>query len=43
MSAAQSTELHYDPLAELELMGVPVIRLWLRDTWGPGRPKTRLL
>jgi Zn-dependent peptidase ImmA (M78 family) len=43
MPVAQSTELHYEPLAELERLGIPVIRLWLRDTWGAWSPKDRAI
>ncbi|MFI2610646.1 ImmA/IrrE family metallo-endopeptidase [Kitasatospora sp. NPDC018619] len=28
----------YDPLATLDQMGIPVIRMWLRDTYGAWSP-----
>ncbi|MER5350657.1 ImmA/IrrE family metallo-endopeptidase [Kitasatospora sp. NPDC002551] len=34
-------EVQYDPAAELDRMGIPVVRLWLRDTWGVWSPKRR--
>ncbi|WP_224273959.1 ImmA/IrrE family metallo-endopeptidase [Streptomyces sp. LS1784] len=33
----------YDPLATLEQMGIPVIRQWLRDTWGAWSPRHRVV
>ncbi|WP_457028070.1 ImmA/IrrE family metallo-endopeptidase [Kitasatospora sp. P5_F3] len=31
--------LSYDPHAELDRMGIPVLRRWLRDTWGIWSPE----
>ncbi|MGW6913754.1 ImmA/IrrE family metallo-endopeptidase [Kitasatospora sp. NPDC054939] len=33
--------LSYDPAAEIEMMGIPIYRLWLRDTWGAWSPRHR--
>ncbi|MFD8319681.1 ImmA/IrrE family metallo-endopeptidase [Kitasatospora purpeofusca] len=45
MSAAVGTVaeagVQYDPAAELDRMGIPVVRLWLRDTWGVWSPTRR--
>lgn len=35
--------VQYDPLAELEQMGIPVLRQWLRDTWGAWSPTHRVV
>lgn len=40
-AAAVVVGLSYDPQAELEQMGIPVIRQWLRDTWGVWSPQHR--
>lgn len=29
-----SAGLHYAPAAVLEELGIPIVRTWLRDTWG---------
>lgn len=39
--AAVVAGLTYDPAAELEQMGIPVLRRWLRDTWGIWSPEHR--
>ncbi|MEV7358165.1 ImmA/IrrE family metallo-endopeptidase [Kitasatospora sp. NPDC091276] len=33
----------YDPHAELDRMGIPVVRQWLRDTWGAWSPEHRIV
>jgi Zn-dependent peptidase ImmA (M78 family) len=35
--------LAYDPAAELERLGIPVLREWLRDTWGVWSPAHRIV
>ncbi|MGV9271477.1 ImmA/IrrE family metallo-endopeptidase [Kitasatospora sp. NPDC003701] len=40
-TAATVAGLSYDPLAELETLGIPVVRQWLRDTWGVWSPAHR--
>lgn len=40
-AAAVAVGLSYDPHAELERMGIPVVRLRMRDTWGVWSPEHR--
>ncbi|MCG6499417.1 ImmA/IrrE family metallo-endopeptidase [Kitasatospora sp. A2-31] len=42
-AAAEVAGLSYDPHAALEQMGIPVIRYWLRDTWGAWAPAQRVV
>ncbi|WP_282204487.1 ImmA/IrrE family metallo-endopeptidase [Kitasatospora fiedleri] len=37
--AAGVVGLMYNPAAELEEMGIPILRCWLRDTWGIWSPE----
>ncbi|PBC72212.1 uncharacterized protein DUF955 [Streptomyces sp. TLI_235] len=43
MPAARQIPTLYDPCAELEHMGIPVIRTWLRDTWGAWLPQDQAI
>ncbi|MFG3050369.1 ImmA/IrrE family metallo-endopeptidase [Kitasatospora sp. NPDC048239] len=40
-TAAVVAGLSHDPLAELDRMGIPIVRQWLRDTWGVWSPAHR--
>lgn len=39
MPNTQTIGLSYDPHTELEHMGIPLLREWLRDTWGVWSPR----